>query len=1118
MMTFTLTKKHLIGGILLSLFTGFSLAWWLVPNLSWIFASATVLIVITGSVLWFLNRDNATIKQQKNLEKQDSKLVKTMFSLFLTGLKDRGMIKRKYRLPWYLFVTNDLKSDEAVLTQMGFRNNTNSAINDQLPVKIWLKNDAVVLTVEISDQDRRSLNCLKLLLKQVKKFRSRQSLNGIMISQSVDNLISNNKNNAQQITSDLRLVIDETQSLCGQKLPVYVLFNQMAGLSDFCQFFASLDEEQLNGNFGALNVKNANLGKFSLSWFDKAYDNICNRMGQTVLTALDSQLSEQFRRSVVAAPVQLKQIQPDVGYFLEQLFAAKSNDKSYEFRGFFFTNTQQVSQATDPLTKQVAYQLGFNEMLQSENVKLPHSIFINHLFDKLIRPEAGLAGININSKRLFWSFQVSYSLAILTIVISAIALLKVNFDYYQPLNAKTLQQLKRYKNVVRKSPYDIEELAINVNNLQMLRNIYLEYNKPTPFYISDLIPNPQLSQSVKQAYHNELKDVLLPSLVHYLEDELFVYETLGDSLQTAKLLNLNEELQLHDKKSWDHLKTYYKQSFIKEGHSEESTLKNLIVLMDDLHELGVPKVDLNQALITQSKASINKINTTKVLFEYINDLPEFSSIVDISSELGNNFSSLYQFNNDSQSQFVPVIFTPQGFAGMNLTADSDLMKSMIANNKSLLGHSLNDFEIDNIAKSLQRYYQREYVQYWVDFIEGIKLKPINNKNLVHALSLMSSKTNAPQNRLYEALSYYTAPQIFTKKVDKLAAGKEEKAAKEVLTASNDQIVMANNIRTEFSVYHRFVKKDDKGLSELVHLHDNITLVANWYKDIQDNKDIGAYLFEQLTSNKKDQSLYQLAQMQLSIPKIDLHISGIINTINQEVNTSVAEHVNKIWQKQISNPFSLQFANKFPFNLNSQSNVSFKLFNKYFKPEGVFDEFNGFILSKFSQSEDGLTLNGFTLDSQLNISSDINKQFNDLKIIQQTLYQENVNQAAIAFQLKTNSMSASLLNFELFSQRALFNYQHGPKLWESYVWPEFTAQNPLLTIFTDTQSKKVTKEYQSDWAWLRLVYKFYQTGNENTQIKIVEDKSQVTLSLLVEGENNPFKPSFFSKITFPEKLL
>ncbi|SFC12737.1 type VI secretion protein IcmF/TssM N-terminal domain-containing protein [Pseudoalteromonas denitrificans] len=1114
MMTFTLTKKHLIGGILISLFTGFTLAWWLVPNLNWIFAAAAIVILIIGSSLWFFNRDNATVKQQKNLEKQDVQLVKKLFNSFITELKDRGLHKHKYRLPWYLYITHNLKTDEAILTQMGFRNSTALNFSNQLPVQIWLKNNAVILTAQISSQDRRSLTCIKHLIKHAKNFRSRQTLNGIITSQSVDNLISKNKNNCQQVANDLRLAIDETQTLSGQKLPIYVLFNQMAGLADFCQFFASLDEPELDGNFGALNVKNANLGKFTLDWFEKSYNDICQRMGHSVLRALDSQLSEQFRRSVVAAPVQFKQIQSEISYFLEQLLIPKSATKDYEFRGYFFTNTQQQSQATDPLTKQIAYQLGFNEMLCSDSVKLPHSIFVTHLFDDIIRPEAGLASINITRKRLFWGFQISYSLAVLTLVVSSIALLKLNFDYYQPLNGKTLQALKQYQNVIRKKPYDIEELALNVNNLKMIRNIYLDYNKPTPFYISDLVPNPQLTQSVKEAYHNELKDILLPSLVHYLEDELFVYETLGDSLQTAKLLNLNEELQIHDEKSWKHLKSYYRQSFIKEGHSEADTLKNLIVLMDDLYQLGMPKVTLNQSLLSQSKASIDKINTTKVLFEYINDLPQFSSMVDISTELGNNFELLYQFNNKLKAQFVPFIFTPQGFIGMDLSASSNLMKDIINNNKSLLGHKLNEFEINNLAKSLQRYYQREYVKYWVNFIDAIALKSISDNTLMHNLELMASKTNAPQNRLYETIGYYTFPEIVVKK----AAETEKEKPKKSIKPSTDQLVMAKNIQAEFAVYHRFIKQDDKGLSELAYLHENITQVAKWLKKAKDNKDVGAYFFKQLTSNKQDQSLYQLAQMQLSIAKIDLHVTGLIDLINQEVNAYVGEHVNQVWQKQISEPFSLQFANKFPFNLDSQSSVNFKLFNKYFKPEGVFDQFNAQILNKFSLVENSLTLDGFTTQNNLVIRSDIYQQFIDLKAIQQTLYQQSPTQAAITFKIKTASMSADLLNFELFSERTLFGYEHGPKLWQSFTWPDFTKQNTLLTIFTDVNSQKITSEYEGDWAWLKLVYKYYQLDEGNAEIKIKEALSQVTLSLSVEGDTDPFDPRFFSQIKLPKKLL
>lgn len=515
-MTFTLTKKHLIAAILITLFFSFSLAAFLLPSYNWLFAGAALVVVITSLILWLSNKEDAAVKKQKVLEKQDQQLVKKLFHFFMQELKDRGQIKRKYKMPWYLFISHDLKKDESTLTQMGFRANTAAAISKKLPLQIWLKNDAIIIAVQVSSQDYRALNCLKLLTKKLISYRSRQTFNGIIASQSVDYLVSHNKSASQQAASDYRLVINEIQKLCGQKLPIYVLFNQMAGLADFCQFFSSLDEAKLEGAFGALNTNKQKTECFQSQWFEQAYDKICRTMGEAVLNALDSQLSESFRRSAVAAPMQFKQIKGDISFYLEQLFISKGNKHAYHFRGFFFTNSEQESNATDPLTKQVAYQLGFNEMRASESIKLPHSIFVNQLFDNFIRPEYGLASINKNRKRLFWGFQISYALVILSLIASVVVLLKVNFDYYQPLNAQTLIKLNKYKEQVRKQPYDLEELASNIANLAQMRSIYLDYIKPTPFYISNFIPTPALTRSVKQAYHDELAGVLLPSMVHYL--------------------------------------------------------------------------------------------------------------------------------------------------------------------------------------------------------------------------------------------------------------------------------------------------------------------------------------------------------------------------------------------------------------------------------------------------------------------------------------------------------------------------------------------------------------------------------------------------------------------------
>ena len=75
MITLTLTKRHLITGVLATLFSGFMVAWWFVSNYKWVFAVGAILVLITAMVLWFLNRDESEVRKQKQLEKQDLQLI-----------------------------------------------------------------------------------------------------------------------------------------------------------------------------------------------------------------------------------------------------------------------------------------------------------------------------------------------------------------------------------------------------------------------------------------------------------------------------------------------------------------------------------------------------------------------------------------------------------------------------------------------------------------------------------------------------------------------------------------------------------------------------------------------------------------------------------------------------------------------------------------------------------------------------------------------------------------------------------------------------------------------------------------------------------------------------------
>ena len=295
-------------------------------------------------------------------------------------------------------------------------------------------------------------------------------------------------------------------------------------------------------------------------------------------------------------------------------------------------------------------------------------------------------------------------------------------------------------------------------------------------------------------------------------------------------------------------------------------------------------------------------------------------------------------------------------------------------------------------------------------------------------------------------------------------------------------------------------------------------VALWLKQANESKEPGGYLFEQLTSNNKDRSLYQLNQVSVGIAKVDSHKARISALIDASVNQRIKAYLNQAWQQQISTPFNRFFANRFPFSLSSDSEVNFKAFHRFFKISGQLSQFEKTFIDKFAKRDNQLLLVSFNGNTEIVIDAQQYQQLSYLLNIQESLYQQTPEQFNISFKAKILSMSAELLSFELFTQRSIFSYQHGPKLWTNFTWPDLSNQNDLLAIFTDTKNQKQTLTFAGQWAWLRLIYKYYQESGSSSQVKLVQGDNEVTLMLNVDGDYNPLAANFFSRIQLANQLL
>ncbi|MCV5978259.1 ImcF-related family protein, partial [Escherichia coli] len=74
-----------------------------------------------------------------------------------------------------------------------------------------------------------------------------------------------------------------------------------------------------------------------------------------------------------------------------------------------------------------------------------------------------------------------------------------------------------------------------------------------------------------------------------------------------------------------------------------------------------------------------------LIYARIKEMPEYRTQVDLRSQLGEKFNSLFEFTNDFHGYLIPEIFTKQGYSQIDLTAKSPLLRSLMSEFKAIQG-------------------------------------------------------------------------------------------------------------------------------------------------------------------------------------------------------------------------------------------------------------------------------------------------------------------------------------------------------------------------------------------------------------------------------------------------
>ncbi|MEZ9233526.1 type VI secretion system membrane subunit TssM [Vibrio amylolyticus] len=1116
--------KRVVSSLIVSLFVALmtvTAAWgldWL-SHIVAVVAVSLLLATVFGLLsFWILTRTKKSLKsnnQEKILLKKRQKLLVTHFYRMMK-LQNRKKVRlSRYDLPIYLLLSESPTEDRRIISQMGYEAyKLDDFGNDiEFPILFWQSEHSILMSISLGEDQHPEY--IKTLCKCLNKWRPRQAINGLLLTTDIASLQTNEEQITQK-ADELKSTIQTFNQTFGLNLPIYNVITNMGSISDFCQFFSSFDEAKRNNVLGA-TFPYEKRGGIDANWFSDEFDYLTSQLISNVNGALGNQLNQDFRNSIVSAPFQFGLIKQQLQAFLQRLYRGEQLSDGLQFRGFYFTHSGAENKQTDLLASVVNHSLGNENYLHRPQIPVNQTLFAQSLMTHVVLNEQEIVGVNKRKENTMFFAQTLYSLFGAVLLATTLILIKLNFDDQSQKELRADKQLERYKEAISAAPYDIENMADNIPNLYSLYRIHALYLEPKPWYSLPFLPNPTIETQVRQAYFNELKQVLIPSMESTLEKDLFVYVNLEDQAKTLTLLNNYRLLFNADKTNVNELKQYFIHTLQEQGAADSINTAQLSQLLSDVFEQNLIPVKANVDLESLAKKVINQTGVEMLLYEHIVQSERYSKRIDITSELGKNFDQVFRFSPQFVGYLVPYLYTPAGFNEIDLSVDSPLVKEAIDAYQGIAGTAPSALEMYRISRDLRQMYQQDYINYWRSVIQNIEAQTITDPSELHrTIAILSEPAQNPLSLLYSTLSKYTSVEM------SVEPAKEEDKDAVIPEQDSDKVEMARQISLSFSTVRTLITPDKTDTKPIDSILVNLAAAQSWLDQFYQSTEPQSLAFKTLSATlKADNPITALANIAANQPSL---LKGILENISTQSNEMLLslthDHLNNTWTSEVYQPYQQTLASFYPFSLKSSNDASVADVFAFFSSKGIFDTFYDTKLKMFTISEDSSPfLPGLLPNSGLALDPDLWQMISKAKDIQQALFLSDPTRVSVQFQMKAVEMTPDLTEFSITNQKTLFTYRHGPTFWSQLTWAGEEQLEDKIDVALNAQNQSIAQEaFSGNWNWFRLIEPRVKSATaQNTQVQFDYGDSKVTIAIRTQGQINPFVPGFFAGFNLPSGI-
>lgn len=1012
-----------------------------------------------------------------------------------------------YELPWYVFIGAPGSGKTTALVNSGlsfplaekFGPGAIRGVGGTRNCDWWFTDEAVLIDTagRYTTQDSHASEDKSAwdgFLGLLKKARPRRPLNGVFLTVSVADLLSQGIEARSALAASIRARLLELDGRLTTRLPVYVLVTKSDLLYGFSEYFADLGKEQRAQVFGFTLApeEGGQSAEHGLDApFKREFALLHTRLNNGLVERMQQETDGTRRAAIFGFPAQFASIGPLLADLLDQVFTGSRFAQPPWVRGVYFTSGTQEGSPIDRVMGTLARSFGLERAVLAPQQSSGRSYFLTALLKEVVFPEQRLAGADLKLERRRHLLR-SGALAAMLLFTLALAAgwgwsAWKNLHYLESVEARvtpTNEQLQAL-------PGQVHSLVHVAPVLQQLRDIWKtpengQGDAPLSMTLG-LYQGDKLDAAAQLAHQRALSEAFLPELARRIEDQLrsagkdnleYTYEALKSYL----MIHQPEHFDAEALKAWITLDW---SRTLDRGLPEEQR-RLLEDQLDALIAQGPPRTPLalDENLVRSVRALLASYPPEQRIFSRLKrqrlgrDIPPFS----VAQAGGPSAPLVFErVSGKPLTEGVPGLFTFDGYHKRFQSEVTVVTALLAAEDPWVLGQEKSAAErardaaaLGQLTDRVRRLYLEEYVKLWETLLGDVRLIRASGleKNIEIARTL--SGADSPLANLLRAVVKQTTlipPDAERSTVSRAAetVRSTRRGLEELLGGSDaGRPQLAPGQRIESIVDDRF-----EALRRLV-TSPTPNAPAPLDEALKLFNEVYVYLNAVDTAVKSRSSPPPgdvAGKLKSDAGRLPEPVRSMVENLSSTgaAQARVAERGNLSQDLQPVTEFCRRaIAGRYPFVEGSARDVLPEDFGQMFGPGGLMDEFFQKRLAQLVDTS-RRPWRYKPVAEQGAISTAALRQFERADLIKQVFFRSGGNVPGLRLDFRPIEMDAGITQFSLDIDGQFVRYAHGPIVPMTVQWPGPRSTNQVrLSIQPPTSGGTSGQVTEGPWALFKML--------------------------------------------------